>query len=421
MADDFIEARRRRASTAWDLKNEIILIGAGMPIGIPGGMDQTFPYRPHPEYDWLTGGRTREGGVLAFDPQEGWTLFEPPVTEMERIWGGSEAPIGKPIEDLEPWLNARSGRKLAWLGSAKDGEGDEEFAKHARTALTHARRSKDEHEIQIIREAVAATQAGHGEAARAIRPGVTERQVQIEIEAAFFRAGGDAPGYGTIVGSGPNSAVFHFTPGARVIQPNELVLVDAGASVRGYTADVTRTYPSSGKFTADQQWLYDAVLKAELLAVQACSVGAEWLDIHRLAAHSLAQSLVEAGLLTCSAGEAVESEAISLFFAHGIGHMVGLGVRDASGPLPDRAGDRKVAGLKIRMDLPLEAGYFVTIEPGLYFVPALLQDEKRREKHKHHVNWKAVDPWVGQGGVRIEDNVLVTEKGPVNLTEEILK
>ena len=356
----------------------------------------------------------REGGVLAFDPKEGWTLFEPPVTELERIWGGSEAPIGEPIDQLEKWLEQRKHRKVVWLGVSKNGEANEDL----RAALIHARRSKDEQEIQIIKKAVEATKAGHLAVSKAIKPGITERELQIELESAMFKAGADAMGYNTTIGSGPNSAVFHFSPGARKVQPGEFVLVDAGGSVDGYTADVTRTYAST-EFTPKQKWLRDVVIAAKRKAIEACVVGAEWLNIHTLAAHSMAAGLKEGGILKCSPDEAIETEAIALFFAHGIGHMVGLGVRDASGPAPGRKGDRKAAGIKVRMDLPLEDGYLVTIEPGLYFIPALLQDPTRREKYKDQVNWSEVDPWIGQGGVRMEDNVLVTKSGPVNLTKGI--
>jgi len=415
---DIVNERRRKAAAAWNATNEVILIGAGMPISIPGGADQTFTYHPHPEYTWLTGGRTREGGVLAFDPNDGWTLFEPPVTELERIWGGSEPPIGEPIENLDKWIEQRKDKKTVWLGVSKNGTADENLTNEFRTKLTHARRSKDEAEIELIKKAVEATKAGHIAMSKALKPGVTERELQIELETAMFKAGADEMGYHTTICSGPNSAVFHFTPGARKVQPQEFVLVDAGGSVNGYTADVTRTY-SSTEFTPKQKWLRESVIEAKRKAIEACVIGAEWLEIHRIAAHSMAGSLKHGGILKCSADEAIESEAIALFFAHGIGHMVGLGVRDASGPLPGRKGDQKSAGIKVRMDLPMEAGYLVTVEPGLYFIPALLKDPARREKFKEQVNWNEVDPWIGQGGVRQEDNVLVTKSGPLNLTKEI--
>lgn len=407
------EERRRRAAQAWELNDEVVLITAGRPISKPGGLDQTFPYFPHPDYRWLTGAK-REGGVLVYDPQDGWSHFEPPTSEMERIWGAGPEPIGRPIGELEEWLKAREGKTVRRLGADRDAEDLE-------SALWHVRRRKDAEDLRLLAPAIEATKAAHVAAAEAIRVGTTEREVQIELEAAAYRAGATAMGYASIVGSGPNSAVFHFEPGARRIREGEFVLVDAGAEVDGYTADVTRTYSPSGGFDVNHQWVYEVVLHALKAATEACRVGAEWGEVHLVAASRIAASLNEAGIFRCSPEEALESEAIALFLPHGVGHMVGLGVRDASGPAPGRKGDRRFGGIRVRMDLPLEEGYLVTVEPGLYFVPPLLKDPARREKFAAQVNWAAVEPFLGMGGVRLEDNVLVTTDGPKNLTIEIPK
>jgi Xaa-Pro aminopeptidase len=408
--------RQQRAASAWGSTDDIVLIGAGLPIPVPGGADQCFPFKPHPEYYWLTG-RHREGGVLAYDPNESWTLFETPLSEGEQIWGGSEAPVGRPVEKLDEWLKQRAGRNIRWLGVPKESTADEEF----RIKLTHARRPKDATEIALMEEAIRATAVGHEAARSLIKPGITERQLQIELEAAMFRAGADGLGYPTIVGSGPNSAVLHFAPTNRQVGKDEVVLIDAGGEVNGYTADVTRTHPANGAFTTDQQMIYDAVLLANEQVIEGCKIGTEWSELHKVAALSMAGSLQKMGLIRSSAQEAFDSELISLFFPHGIGHMVGLGVRDAGGAFPGRDGQCKVAGVAIRMDLPLEDGYLVTVEPGLYFIPALLRDEERRKKFQNVVDWKAIEPLIGKLGVRIEDNILVTTSGPRNLTEAIPK
>jgi len=420
-SENVIEERRARAQEAWGLTDQVVLIGGGGPISIPGGADQCFPYKPHPDYFWLTN-RRRELGVLAFDPAAGWTLFEPHVTEHERVWGGSEDPVGLPLDNLERWLSERSDRPLALLGVAPSNlPFDEDLTNRLGSALLHARRPKDEAEIDLMRLAAKATAAGYESARRVIRPGVTERQIKIELESAFVRAGADGPGYSSVVGIGPNSAVFHFTPGARAAMEGDLVLIDAGAEVSSYVMDVTRTYPASSAFTAEQQAIYDAVLKAELLAIDACRPNAEWHEVHRLSALSLSESLRDYGILKCSPEEAVESEAIALFFPHGIGHMVGLGVRDASGPLPTRSGKGKVAGVSVRMDIPLLPGYSLTIEPGIYFIPALLNDPKRHARFADQINWSSVAPWIGKGGIRIEDTVIVTNGEPLVLSSDIPK
>src|ERR1044072_348757 len=132
--------------------------------------------------------------------------------------------------------------------------------------------------------AVDATTAGSAAARLAIRPGATERLVQIELEAAMFRAGADDVGYGTIVGSGPNPAVLHFMPSMRETGPDDLVLIDAGGAVDGYTADVTRTFAASGSHHGERKDLYDSVLRGQVASIARCRAGVEWRDVHRTAA-----------------------------------------------------------------------------------------------------------------------------------------
>ena len=413
--EDSLQTRRDKAARAWNLGNEVVLIAAGEPIGIPGGADQCFPYHPHPDYRWLTN-RSREGGVLAFDPSDGWTLFEPPVSEQERVWGGGPPAVGRPIEELADWLHARSGREIARLGV---GLGDDDLSRALQSQLLHVRRAKDEAELVLIKRAIHATAAGHAVAREMIRPGVSERQIQIAMEAAMMEAGADCTGYASIVGTGSNSAIFHFTPSGRTVSDGDFVLIDAGAEVDGYVADVTRTYPGNIHFSPEMQEIYDAVKAALNRAVDQCRVGSEWLFVHETAARSLAESLRDLHFIHCDPDEALESELNAMLLPHRIGHMVRLGVRDASGGLPGRDRPNKVAGIKIRMDLPLEANYLVTVEPGLYFSEAILSSEDRRQQFSSQVNWAKVDQWIGRGGVRLEDNILVTPTGPLNLTAEI--
>lgn len=417
---DLVAARQAKTAQIWNLQNEVVLIGCGNPIGLPGGADQCYDFRPHTEYHWLTG-ENRPGSVLAFDPQEGWTRFTPAVTEMERVWDGiSEEPAGPYLEDLTPWLEARKGRKIGFLGSiTQDVPVDQDLTDQLRQGLFRARRPKDDHELDLMHKAMLATKAGHEAAAAFIQPGVTERQIQIELEAAFARAGADRPGYHSIVGAGPNSVVFHFTPSARQVAPGDLVLIDAGACVQEYIIDVTRTYPSTGAFTAEQQAIYDILLEAERKACDRCLPGQEWLEFHTLCALDLAAGLKDLGILKGSPESAIQSEAIAVFLPHGIGHMVGLGVRDASGAAPGRSGENRASGIRVRCDLPLEPGFVMTVEPGLYFIPALINDPARREKFAHEIDWETVDRYRDFGGMRIEDNVLITETQPINLTIDI--
>lgn len=428
--NETLRNRRQRAATAWSLSDEIVLIAAGEPLSIPGGADQTYPFRVHPEYRWLTE-RSEPGGILAFDPATGWEDLVPEVTESQIVWEGRSDHGAPSTALLAPWLSQRRGRSIVNLGCPLVGvRSDPLRVGLLRAQLTHARRPKDAEEIDRIRRAVAATAAGFAAAERLIRPGVTERFLQIEIEAEFFRHGGQNTAYDSIVGGGPNSVVFHFSPSPRAVETGEMVLIDAGTERDGYCADVTRTFASDGtrgfaktggRLAKAQQEIYDIVLRAQIEAVNRCRLGVEWTDVHLGAARTMADGLSQMGLLRGRAEDLVEREVHTLFFPHGIGHMVGLGVRDASGVLPGRTKNPRPSLATLRMDLPLEPGYVVTVEPGLYFIPALLQDKRRRQRFAHEVDWRRVDELIGLGGVRIEDNVLVTTAEPENLTAAIPK
>jgi len=418
--DAILKQRRKTAASAWQLEDQVVLIAAGNPVLIPGRGDQTYPFRAHSEYFYLTD-RDQPGGVLAFDPQQGWTDFVPEVTEAEKVWTGEVDRKGTPLSNLKPWLRARLDRPLAVLGCAlAKVKADPRLGKRLSQQLTHARRPKDAVELDRMRKAYAATQAGFKAARQFIRPGVSERQVQVELEAAFFRAGGQRTAYDTIVGGGPNAGVLHFSPTQRKLGKGELVLIDAGAEYAGYACDVTRTYAVSGRFSSEQRDLCAVVLRAQKAAVRQCRAGKEFREIHLDAALDLTQGLIDMGLLRGSAAALVEQQVSALFFPHGLGHLVGLGVRDASGYLPGRRRSRRPGLKNLRLNLPLQPGYVVTIEPGLYFIPALLGDQRRRQ-FKHQVHWQRVDRLLALGGVRIEDNVLVTAGEPDVLTAGIPK
>jgi Xaa-Pro aminopeptidase len=420
--EEVLQERQRRAAEAFGDDAAIVVIGAGKPIQKPGGLDQTYPFDPHPEYYWLTGSR-RWGGVITYDPAEGWTPFVRPASKNEYLWEGTpEVPDGEDVAGLEGWLATRSARPLAVLGSPMEGvAGDGRLAGELRERFDSVRRRKDAAEVRLFERAARATAAAHARAREVIRPGVTEREIQIEVEAAMFRDGAEATGFGTIVGAGTNSAVLHFTPGGKVVGEEDLVLIDMGARVLGYTADVTRTYSATGRFTSRQQAIYDVVLAAEQAVISRCTVGTEWHDVHREAARVIAEGLRDLGVLVGEVDGLLESGAVSVFFPHGIGHTVGLGVRDVGGKAPGREVGRKCCGVGVRLDLPLEEGLLVTAEPGIYFVSAMLDDPERREQFADQVNWAALDVWRPVGGVRIEDNVLVTVEGPKVMTSEIPK
>ena len=419
--NDVLNARRARAAAAWDLRDEVVLVAAGEPISIPGGADQTYPFLAHSEYIWLAD-RETPGAVVAFDPKEGWTDFVPDVTERERVWEGKEQAAGRSIGELVGWLGARRGRVVVVLGCDLPGvRFDPARALELRELLTHARRAKDAAEIERLKRAAAATAPGYARLRELIRADVTERSLQIELEAEFFRHGGDRTSYESIVASGPRSAVLHAPATARKLGKGELILIDAGAEVERYSCDVTRTYAVDGAFTPFQRDLYQVVLRAEENGIRNCTAGRPFRDVHLQAARDMMEGLIGMGLMRGRPDALVESEAHTLFFPHGLGHMVGLGVRDASGRLPGAKDPMPPMLSTLRTDVPLEPGYVMTIEPGIYFIPPLLRDPERRARFKDAVNWEMADRLLDAGGIRIEDNVLVTKDGPEVLTRAIPK
>jgi Xaa-Pro aminopeptidase len=420
-----LQRRRQAAGDAWQLRDEVVLVGAGEPIHIPGRADITYPFQAHSEYLYLTD-RELPGGVLAFDPAEGWVDFPARVTEADRLWSGVPADDGaeRTTDDLESWL-ASGGRhqRVVWLGapparSSDAGRHDPELAERLRLALSAVRRPKDAVELERMRLAQQATRAAFARVVEVLADGVTEREAQIELEAEAFRHGAAAMGYDTIIGTGPNSAVLHFMPSGRAMSRGELVLIDAGAEHRGYVSDITRTFCVGGVFDETQQELHAVVHAAERAGIEAVAPGVEWRDVHRTASRVIAEGLVCAGVLRGDPDSLVESGAVGLFFPHGIGHLVGLGVRDAGEPLYARRHDPPPFP-NLRIDLPLEPGMVVTVEPGVYFVPALLQDPERRARHRHEVDWDRVERMLGFGGIRIEDNLLVTVAGHEIITADV--
>ena len=414
-----IERRRRAVAERWNLDSEAVVIGAGDPIHIPGRADRTYPFEPHTEYFYLTD-RDRPGGVLAFDPGEGWVDFVMPVSREELVWEGAPADAGEgvPLTELEAWLAARRGRPIVNLGSPVAGvQAPEELAAELRRQLNYVRREKDAVELERMRVAERATSAGFAAIVPLLSAGRTERSVQVELEAEFFRRGADRVAFETIVAGGANSGVLHFPPTTRPLEDGELVLIDAGGEFRNYASDVTRTYPVSGSFTPEQAAIHEIVRRAGEAATAWALPGTEFRDLHRAAALTIAEGLSDFGLLRGGPETLLESGAVSLFFPHGVGHMVGLGVRDAGEVLPGRNPQPGMPSL--RADLPLLAGHAVTVEPGVYFIPALLQDPDTRQRLRDLVDWGRADQLLGFGGIRIENNVVLTEDGPEVLTADI--
>ena len=207
------------------------------------------------------------------------------------------------------------------------------------------------------------------------------------------------------------------------LEAGQLLLLDGGAErPSGYGVDITRTWPVDGVFNGRQRAAYEAVLRSQLAAISLCRAGGRYRDIHLHAARVLAEWLLEEGLLRGSLDGVMEQHAAAVFFPHGVGHLLGLDVHDleqfgdAAAYAPGRGRSSHFGTAYLRLDLDLEPGHLVTIEPGFYVVPAILGDAALRGRLGDTVNWEAAEAWLPFGGIRVEDDVLVTEGEPEVLT-----
>ncbi|MGK2966004.1 MAG: aminopeptidase P N-terminal domain-containing protein [Tepidiformaceae bacterium] len=438
MANDAanLRARRERIAKQWKMERGAVLVASGLPIPI-AGTDQYHPFYAHNEYAYL-GGVAKPGSVLVFDPEEGWTLFAHVAGAEERVWEGETDDLEevahvtgvervRPVDRLGEWLEKRRGEGLAILGNRDilehsdvygleawwrlEAEVDEEASGRLSEVVSETRRAKDAGELDLMRKAAAASVRGHLAGFRLARAGMSERDLQVEIEVEFFRRGASRTAYGTIVGTGKHGATLHFMPTGKRLADGDIVLVDAGAEIGGYASDVTRTFPVSGRFSAEQRALYEVVLGVQREAIAGVGPGVEYKDLHLRAARGIAEGLADFGLLKGAPDDLVEMDAHALFFPHGLGHMLGLATHDAGGCLAGRERSERPGLRYLRADLPVQPGYVVTIEPGIYFIDALLDDPESREKYRQAVDWERVDRMREFGGIRIEDDVLVTEAG----------
>ena len=256
-------------------------------------------------------------------------------------------------------------------------------------ALAQQRLVKDGAEQRALRAAAEITVSGHIAAMQHVRPGMHEYEVQAEVESAFRRLGSPRNGYPSIVASGPNACVLHYHENDRRMRSGDLLLIDAGAEVHGVTGDVTRTFPVNGRFSPPQRAVYEVVLKAQLAGIRACKVGARWDAAHRACLRALTRGLIDLGVLRGSPAKLVRENAFRPWYMHGTSHWLGRDVHDVGGY-------EDIDGRPVR----LVAGAVLTVEPGLYFGAR----DRRVAKDLRGI------------GVRIEDDVLVTAKGPEVLT-----
>lgn len=417
--NDDIQARRQRLTAKWDALlggDEAVLVYSGAPIPKPGGLDQTYPFLPHPAYYWLTG-RRREEEVVLYNKQTGWVEFQKEIPAEEAIWEGPREDLlvngkGRNLKELDAFLGEQKFSPLYRLG--QQGGSVEGKAFELRTALDQTRRIKDAAEVRLIRQLADIAAQGYRKIREVLQPGITEKDLQIAYEGEIYRQGAHTTPYDSIVGSGRNSAILHALPTRKMIGPGELVLVDAGVDQYDYCVDITRTFASSDNPSSQQRDLYALVLRAHTECIALSKAGVWWRDVHLHAGRVITEGLSQLGVLKGSLDTLLEKEVGSVFFPHGLGHLVGLRVRDTG--QEENLQPKKYFGARLRVDIQLQEGELITVEPGCYFITSLLESPDVQKEYRDYINWPELERWKDIGGVRIEDNILIGQDGNDNLT-----
>lgn len=387
--------------------------------------DVLHEYRPGSDFHFLTGFPEPEAVLVACRTARGRhrsLLFVRPRDKARETWDGRRCgtagakrvfgvdaahPLGELWQELPKLLHGQP-RLFFRLGAdaAFDRRLLDLFAAQAKKhkkrqppahpaiedpvpAIAALRLAKDRAELDAMRVATAITAAGHRAAMAWARPGLREYEVQAALEAEFRRLGSPRNGYQSIVASGSNACILHYHENDRTLRAGDLLLVDAGAEFAGSTGDITRTFPVSGRFTAAQAAVYTVVLRAQLAGIRACRRGAPSDAPHKACVRALTRGLVELGVLRGDVARLVRKEKYKPWYMHGSSHWLGRDVHDV-GAYQD--GDDHPE--------PLPAGAVLTVEPGLY----LGRLDRKVPRELRGI------------GVRIEDDVLVTARGPEVLT-----
>lgn len=436
---------RRRAALMARVGAPVLLVGNGirkrnLPInGLPFRQDSTLLY--------FTGCTTPGAALLLTQDSE--TLFLPEPADDDALWHGEVHTLEDervrwgvdavaPLRALEGATAPLASRLMSLavpdlgqteLASRLTGlslrYGSDNGPDRLVDAIIELRRALGPEEVHELRRAGHVTEAAHRAAMAATRPGRHERHIAALFDAVIASAG-LVNAYESIVTV--RGEILHNFHKQHWMQAGQLLLLDGGAEAEsGYATDVTRTWPVTGRFTDQQRDAYSAVLEAQRAAIRRVRPGVRYRDVHDAASLVLARFLKDQGLLTVDPESAVERGAHALFFPHGVGHLIGLDVHDLenfgdrAAYAPGRARSEQFGTAYLRLDRELDPGNTVTIEPGFYIVPAIFADPALMDRFRGMVDLEALEAWRGFGGVRIEDDVLVTEGEPEVLTAGIPK
>ena len=403
--------------------------------------DNVYPFRQDSSFLYYVG-VAQPGMALLMLPDGQDVLFGQPESLDDVIWLGPhptladyEAASGCDARAFTDTLGDRVARLLAdgtavhylppyrgerrFLLGALLGRDPRDVDGSASIELVRAviaqRSLKTDAEVVEIEEALTVTAAMYRAAIRATQAGRTEAEIAgalLTTAVAMDRQ----PAFSPIVSV--RGEVLHNTTRSNTLGDGDLLLIDSGAeSAGGYASDITRTFPVTGRFSSVQRDIYQVVLAAQLAAIEAVAPGVTNLEVHLTAARTIAEGLTALGLMRGNPASAVEAGAHALFMPHGIGHMLGLDVHDMEdlGDLvgyPDGAPRSSQFGLNaLRLARAHQPGFVVTIEPGIYFIPALIDRWRSEGRLREFVRYETLDRFAGFGGIRIEDDVLVMASG----------
>lgn len=368
-----------------------------------------------------------------------WMGNQPSVTERAAKSGVTKSfPLEKLKDHIKQWMS--SGRTIHILPPYRDehliflseilnikiNKVQDFISDSFIKAVVSMREIKDEHEICQIEQAVDIAWKMHTTVMRMARPGTWEREIAGTIEGIALANGGPVS-FPVILSM--NGEILHNTYHGNLLKEGKLLVTDAGCeSPLHYASDITRTVPVGGKFNIQQKEIYEIVLKANMQCIEAAKPGITNRELHLKACEIITEGLKSIGLMKGDTKEAVREGAHALFFPHGLGHMLGLDVHDMENlgekyvgyDLPD--GRSEQFGLAyLRFAKTLKPGFVFTIEPGIYFIPALIELWKKEKKNADFINYSKLESYMHFGGIRIEDNILVTEKSSRILGKAIPK
>lgn len=407
------------------------LVPAGQPTP-RNYLANPHPFRASSHFLYLVGAAL-PGAWLLLDGEA--TLFVPTPPPDDALWHGPQPSpamlaelLGIAVRPLEALAGAVGGRAVAML-PALDGRTQADQAQWRRdpgtdevlaAALIRQRLVHDAAAQAQLREAAQATVAAHQAGMAHTRPGIRAWVVRAWMEAELgCRGMGTA--YGSIVT--PAGEVLHNHDHHDLLAAGDLLLADVGAETRGgFAGDVTRTWPVSGRFSSTQRALYEVVLAAQKAAISKAKPGVRYRDVHLAAALKLTEGLVDLGILRGDVESLVADDVHAVFFPHGIGHLLGLDVHDMedlgdrAGYAPGRERSNRFGLGYLRLDRDLVPGMAVTIEPGFYQVPALLESAELRVRGADRIQRRVLAQFADVRGIRIEDDVLITADGNDVLT-----